>query len=487
MRVKLRRWLGIAGLAVLALAAVVVYRALTVPGGQPEPATLSGIALDGNRAVARLSEAIGIPTVSRTDRSRNDPGPFAAFRDWLADRYPRVHGTLRREVVGDGALLYTWPGEDAAAAPLLFLAHYDVVPAENAGAWRHPPFSGTVEDGWIWGRGALDDKASVVALMEAAEALLARGFTPPRTVLIAFGHDEEIGGGHGAARIAALLEERGVRPAWVLDEGSAIIEGVLPLDSPVAGIGIAEKGFLSLELVAEAEGGHSAMPPALTAAGRIARAVDRVQSNPFPARLAAPGRATLEHLAPASPFGQRLVLANLWLFEPLVVGRFERSPSTNAAIRTTIAPTMLSGSSKDNVLPERAFAVINFRILQGDSVDSVRERVMKLVNDTKVSVTRYGDVGRDPSPVADTDSAGFRAIAAAARALDATAVVVPMQVVGATDSRHFAPLTEDVYRFLPVRLTPELIDSIHGVDERIAVTDYLGMIRFYATLMEQTD
>lgn len=488
MRLTLGRILAALALALAMLALVLAARALVAPSRQPEPAAPASVAVDAGAAVARLAEALRLRTLSHTDRRRIDRAPFEAFIEWLEASYPRAHETLQRERVGGHSLLYTWRGSAPGAPSILLMAHYDVVPVDDSTLedWTHPPFDGTVADGHVWGRGALDDKASLVAIMEAVEALLARGFAPRGTVYLAFGHDEEVGGREGAARIASLLEEREVRLAAVLDEGSAILSGLLPVPFPVAAIGVAEKGYVSLELAARGAGGHGSMPPPLTAAGRIARAVDRVQSDPFEASLTGPTRALFEHLAPELSLGRRLVMNNLWLFEPLLLRSLASSSATNAAVRTTTAPTMLSGSPKDNILPDRASAVINFRILPGDSVAKVKQRVTRLVDDEEVAVTVHDEFGAEPSPVSAVDSARFRTVAAAARALDDDIVVVPMLVVGATDSRHLQSVARDVYRFIPVRLTPELIATIHGTDERIAIADHLGMIRFYATLLERT-
>ena len=484
MKSWFKRGLGALGVLALVLAGAVLFRTWTVTVEQVPPARPSAVAVDGKAAVARLSRAIRFRTVSHTDRGRNDPAAFFAFNDWLIEAFPAIHGALERETVNGLSLLYRWRGTDPTLAPVLFAAHADVVPVETPGSWQHPPFDGLVADDAVWGRGAMDDKGPLMALMEAVEALAAAGHRPARTIYLAFGHDEEIGGGEGAARIAALLESRGIRPAMVLDEGSAILEGLLPGDFPVAAIAVAGKGYLSLELAAESAGGHSSIPPELTAAGRVARAVHRVQSAPFPERLTPPVRGLLENLAPHLDFGSRALFSNLWLFEPLLLATFTGSPGTNAMVRTTTAPTMLAGSPKDNILPERASAVVNFRILPGETAEDVRARVARLVADERVAVSQHGEMFADPSPVSPVDSPAYRAIAATARGMDERIVAVPMLVVGATDARYYTGIADNVYRFLPLRLSQSGIDTIHGRDEHIRVPDYLNMIRGYATLLE---
>src|SRR5712692_11456707 len=345
-----------------------------VLAGRAEPSS----AIDRDRAAEHLAAAIRFRTVSHQDPSEDDRTQFAGLRTFLARTYPKVHRSLVRELVNGDGLLYTWKGADASAKPVLLMAHQDVVPIEpgTEGRWAHPPFGGAIADGFVWGRGALDDKASLVFLMEAVESLLAEGFQPRRTVYLASGFDEEVGGLAGATKIAELLGSRGVRLDYVLDEGRALTQGIVPdLKQPVASIGIAEMGFLSVELVAETEGGHSSRPPRQTSIGVLAAAIERLERRQLPARLRGAPRLELETLAPSMPFGRRVMLSNLWLFAPLVVRALEQNPTTNSMVRTTTAPTIFQAGVKENVLPSKARAVVNFRILPGDSVAGVLAHV----------------------------------------------------------------------------------------------------------------
>src|SRR5438093_217598 len=308
-----------------------------VLAGRAEPSS----AIDRDRVAEHLAAAIRFRTVSHQDPAEDDRAQFAGLRALLARTYPKVHRSLVRELVNGDGLLYTWKGADASAKPVLLMAHQDVVPVEpgTEATWAHPPFDGVIADGFVWGRGALDDKASLVFLMEAVESLLAEGFRPRQTVYLASGFDEEVGGLQGAARIAALLATRGVRLGYVLDEGLLVSQGVVPdVQEPVASIGIAEKGYVSVELVAETEGGHSSRPPPETAIGVLAAALDRLQRRPMPARLRGAPRREMQALAAHMPFRQRVMLSNLWLFGPLVVRALEKTPTTNALVRTTLAP-----------------------------------------------------------------------------------------------------------------------------------------------------
>ncbi|HUO50956.1 MAG TPA: M20/M25/M40 family metallo-hydrolase, partial [Gemmatimonadaceae bacterium] len=364
--------------------------------------------------------------------------------------------------------------------------HMDVVPVDPVALaqWHHDPFSGDIAGGFVWGRGTLDDKISVLAELEAVETLLGEGFAPRRTVYLAFGHDEEVGG-TGADSIVQVLKGRNIHPAFVLDEGGAIADGMFPgVTRPLALVGVAEKGYVSIELTVEAAGGHSSMPPRETAVGVLAAAITQLERNPFPAHLDGPASRLFGAVAPLMPFGARMAFANQWLFAPLLRRQLEATPSTDAMLRTTTAPTMIEGSPKDNVLPKRARAVVNFRILPGDSVQGVLARVNAVIGDPRVAARILtGGVG-NPSPVSGTDTEGWRAIAQAAVDVAPQAVVVPYLVMGATDSRHYAVITPNAYRFLPVQIGKDDIARIHGVDERVSIENYGRSVRFMRRLLK---
>lgn len=471
----------------LILAGVVVGRAVLLrPEDVVVPPPVEISVRDG--AVERFAGALRYPTISYGDPERFDGETFLALRAYLAEMFPLIHRAATLETVSEYSLVYTWPGSDPVLDPVILLAHQDVVPVEpgTEDAWSYPPFSGRVVDGEIWGRGAMDDKASLVGILESAEALLERGFEPRRTLIFAFGHDEELGGLTGARMIAAHLRERGIRGAFVLDEGMAIVEGTLPgVEGPMALIGLAEKGYLSVRLSVEVQGGHSSTPPSATAVGLISRAVSRLEEHQMPFRLAGPSRMLLETVAPDLPFTMRLVMANLWLFEGAVTQIMAQTPEAAAAVRTTTAPTLLRAGVKDNILPRQAFAVVNFRILPGDTSEDVLAHVREVVNDPRVNIDIYQGPPTEPSPVSSTGGLGYREVEATVLEVFPGTGVAPFITLGGTDSKHFEGTADDVYRFAPIRYRPELAGGVHGVDERIPVGDYLDMIRFYTRLMER--
>jgi carboxypeptidase PM20D1 len=473
----------------LALAAVLVINAL---GRAPVPrvtaAPAPGETLDEKAIAEHLAAAIRFRTVSHQDPIEDDRSIFAEFRKFLTATYPRVHLGMVHEIVNGDALLYRWPGTDAAAEPILFLAHQDVVPIEpgTEAKWTHPPFDGTIADGYVWGRGAIDDKGSLIGLFEAFESLLAEGFAPARTIWFASGFDEEVGGRLGAKKIAEELRARGVKFAWILDEGGVVAEGVVPhVERPVASIAVSEKGYLSLELTTHAQGGHASMPPRETAIGILATAIDRLQKSPLPARITPPFQKALEVLAPEMPWGPRVVLSNLWLTSPLVLRGATDRMETNPMVRTTTAPTIVQGGVKDNVLPTSARGVVNFRVLPGESIASVMGFVAQAIADDRVVVSKLEHSLSEPAPFSSTEHSGYKIIGAMLHELYPDAVVVPGIMNGATDSRHFLGLASDTYRFLPTVLLKSDLPRVHGTDERASVTDMATMVRAYRRIIRQ--
>ena len=480
----MKRALLLAGSLVLILAAVLVGRAARLGGRRTTLPVADALVLDSARVVERFAAAIRIPTVSEDDPGRRDPQQFVALHQLLAAGFPHVQRRLARETVDRYSLLYTWAGTDSGAAGVLLTAHQDVVPADSA-KWSHPPFSGEIAGGYVWGRGTLDDKVAVLGILEAVDALVAEGFRPRRPVYLAFGHDEEVGGEAGAAAIAALLRARHLPLEVVVDEGGAILQGVVPgVAAPVATVGVAEKGSVTLALTAHGAGGHSSMPPPRSAIGRVSRAINRLERDPFPARLDGANLGLFEAVGPEMTWPYRVLFANLWLFRPLVLRALTAQPSTAAAVRTTLAPTMLQAGVKENVLASSARALVNLRILPGEAVSSVVERVRRVIDDSAVAVSVEGQ-GDDPSPVSPSDTAPFHAVTGAIRQIYPAAITAPFLVVGATDARHYAGLTRNVYRFAPLPLTGADLDRLHGVDERIAVADYLRAVRWYAQVIRR--
>jgi carboxypeptidase PM20D1 len=473
-------------LGLLALGSVLVFRTLIVTSQQMPIPPGPSIQLDANAVAARLAQALPFRTISYQDRSQFSRDAFLGLHQYLAKTFPETHRTLQREVINDYSLLYTWVGTEPALPPVLLLGHLDVVPVEavTEKEWTYPPFSGTVADGYIWGRGTMDDKVAVLGPLEAVEHMLRQRYTPRRTVLLAFGHDEEVGGQAGAKAIAARLAQSGTRPALILDEGMAILDGIVPgVDRPIASIGLAEKGYLSVELIAEGTGGHSSMPPAHTSVGMLASAIHALESHPMPAHTDGPAGALFQFLGPEMSMGHRMALANLWLFDPVLKLLLDRSAPTRALMRTTFAATMLEGSSKENVLPPRARAVVNARVHPSDSTERVIAHMTRVIGDSGVIVRRLPGIMSEPSAVSPIESPTFTTLQRTIGQQFPDVIVAPGLVLGATDSRHYQSLSEHIYRFLPLRVTAQDTVRIHGVNERLAVDHYADVIAFYIRLI----
>ncbi len=447
------------------------------------------LVLAGEEYASLLSEAVGIPTISSFDPGMMDPEVFGKFEKFLKKRFPRVHAGCELERVSDYGLLYTWKGSNPDLKPVLFLAHYDVVPVDprEEGAWKYPPFSGTVAEGYIWGRGTLDDKHVLIALMTAVENMLTEGHTPERTLLFAFGGDEEVAGPRGAGAIGALLRERGIECEFALDEGGLIASGMLKgIEKPLALISLTEKGYYNIELICRQQPGHASMPPAHTAAGIIARAMTRVEKNPFPYRITPTVARFLQAIAPYSGFPAKLFLKYPKLFAPLITRSLRRNPRTAAIIRTTQAVTVLQGSSRENVLPETARGVINVRTLPGDTRESVLGHIKQAVNDPQVEV-RVADsyAGNDALPEADSEGAGYRAILSTLRTVVPEADAAPFLMAGGSDLKHYVDVCPNMYRFIPVIITREELQGIHGINERISLENWGRCIYFYSRFIRE--
>ncbi|MGZ8803973.1 MAG: M20/M25/M40 family metallo-hydrolase [Microbacterium sp.] len=430
----------------------------------------------------RLSRMIRLPTVS-AELAERGPRPFEDFVALLAELYPLVHTHLSLERITEFGLLFRWTGVAASASPVVLMAHYDVVPVDETDAWTYPPFEGRVEDGWVYGRGALDDKGPLAVMLEAVENLLAVGFTPARDVYLSFGGNEETYGA-AAQTIATTLRERGIVPWLVLDEGGAVVDAPLPFAlGDAAMVGVGEKGVLTLKLSTRGDGGHASAPPSLTAVGRIARALDRLGPSTFPARTPAAVTRMLSRFADTASGAPQLLLRTLATFPWLTARAFAAMGGEPAAlVRTTVAATMQQGGTAANVLPSQASATLNLRIALSETVGATVRRVKRRIGDPLVEVTVVE--GSEPSPESPTDNAQFALIVDAVKASYPGAATVPYVMMAATDSRHFHRFAPAVYRFAPLEMSNAQRASIHGVDERVEVTSLEKGERFHCALLQ---
>lgn len=445
------------------------------------------ISVNETQIANHLSEAVQISSISKLDPTDADQRPFTEMHEWIERTYSRIASELEKTVINGYSVLFKWKGTDSTLNPVLFNAHMDVVPVEEEtlSEWKTKPFSGEIKKGCVWGRGTLDMKNQLVALLETVEGLLDEGYTPKRTIYLAFGHDEEIMGFQGSKKIVEQLQSKGVQLAAVLDEGGMLTVGMLEgVDEPVGLIGVTEKGYLTLDICAEGTPGHSSTPPRQTALGIIARALALMDDHPMPARLdfILP---TLQNVGHMLPFGLQMVIANAWLFKPLLLNRLSKTTHMNAVIRTTHAATMIEGGIKDNVLPAQVSAKVNCRLLPGDSVQDVIDHYTKVIGDPRVVVSiDKKNGGWGASGVSPIKTSAYRSLDLVIRQVFNNVAVAPFTFLAATDSRHYQPICRNIYKFSPVYMAQEDRGGIHGINERISVEGLGKMVMFFTRLMK---
>ena len=453
--------------------------------------------LDQPKFETILSEALRFRTVSYGDERDKNLTTKLEFGEFLKSAFPSVHNSplVSRRIIGGASLLYEIRGEDANLKPFLLISHLDVVPVENAARWEENPFGGSLEGDFLYGRGALDIKSSIIGIMTALEMRLTEDRKPKRSILLFFGHDEETGGHEGARVAAANLKKEGVELEFILDEGAAVLRNFYPgVEKEVCIVGVAEKGFVTVEVEAEASAGHSSMPPNDMAIGNLAKALAALEENPMPFHFSPDdlNRKTFEWLAPYFPFGTRLAMSNIWLLKPFVLPVVTSTAEMRALARTTTAFTKVSGGVKDNVLPKNAKALVNHRLHPNDDSLSVIKWDKDVAEKFRgVSVRQKPGWNNEPSPVSPhgPDDAAYHVIKSSIHSVMSDALVVPYLTPGGTDSKHFVGLTDKIYRFVPYILDKEEDDAkrIHGVNERIAKKDLPNFVKFYWAVVDLAD
>lgn len=476
------------------------FPSLQMKGVQPVT-----IKVDIDAAAKRLSRAVQFPTISNQDRNDFDAKAFSGYHQFLMEAYPEVHKTLKREVLGDPrpySLLYTWEGKDPSLQPALFYAHMDTVPVpdDSRDQWKQEPFSGAIADGYIWGRGVLDDKNQIHGILEAAEMKIKEGWQPSRTLYFVFGHDEEVGGPEGAKHIADVLEKRGIkRFAFVMDESAPITPGIFPgIPDNTALIGIAQKGYVSLELAINSVGGHSSQPPAESNIGILAKAITKLEAAQFPYRIHPALRAQYRYLGPeldkklqplfaAVAFGKD---GEMTEEEKQFIEVMAKTPVTRAMMHTTIAVTMINAGIKDNVLPPLATAVVNFRPMPGDTPEVIIAHVKKAIGDDRITM-RDISASTPATAMANPEGKGYKALEKTIRQIFGNDLIVaPFFVIGGTDSKHFQarPFAPDVYTITGIQLENiKEFEGFHGVNERIRVDEYAKTIGFFYQMMNNLE
>ncbi|NIG55133.1 M20/M25/M40 family metallo-hydrolase [Chitinophaga sp. Cy-1792] len=499
--------------AVVVLAVVILVKTLTYPfapvktaGGPPKTYEIS------DSALLRFSGGIRIPTVSNVDYSQFNYAPFDTLDQYLVRMYPLVYAHMEHYKINQHALVFHWKGKNPSLKPVIYLAHQDVVPpgdpsGKDSGAvifspkdkplppitaiaqtWDYYPFSGNVVNGRIYGRGTLDMKPMLFSLMEAASNLLEKSFTPERDIYFAFGFDEEVGGTEGAKKIAADFQQKNIRFDAVYDEGGIVsTKGSLAgINTSVALIGCAEKGFWSIRIKVKGLGGHSSMPPLQSAIGKAAVIMQRLENDQMKPMIIPTIDEFFKQIGGSMGFTSRMAIANQWLFKGMLIKQLTANHTTNALVRTTTALTQMKGSDASNVLAPVVDFVVNFRLLPGNTEEDVRKHVLAACSGFDVELENVREV-REASRVSSINSQGYKVMERTIQQYFPDAVVAPYLTIGGTDAYKYEIVSDHVYRFLPVAINNFEQQTIHNNNEYISIENYSRMIRYFETLMSEYD
>ena len=468
-------------LLLLIFIGIIAIKTINAPNLQSKITAIPAPALSDD-ALKHFQQSISYQTVSYGDVSLWDSLPFIAFRKFLETTYPLVHQQLKREIISNYSYLYKWQGLDTTLNPFILMAHQDVVPIEESTKtqWNFEPFSGIIKDGYVCGRGTTDDKINLISILESTEKLLKENFKPARTIYFVFGHDEELGGKNGAKKIAELLESRKVKAELVMDEGGFVTDEKVPgVTKPVALVGTSEKGYLSIEFSVNKMGGHSSMPESETAIDILTKAIVKLRSKPFEAKFVESTKNLFEFLGPEMKFPNNMAFANPIIFKSIIVKNYEKSGSGNVMIRTTFVPTIIHAGIKDNVVPTLATAVVNFRLLPGDSSKHIFQKVKTIINDDRVVMKNLSLDSPEATPVSSATSAAFKTIDSIIKKSYSGVLTTPFLMIGGTDSKHFHGVSENIFKFSPMK------DPIgfHTIDERVSIESYRHSLWFFEQLM----
>ncbi len=446
-----------------------------------KPKKVKSIEVDEDTIIKHFIEKIQLKTVSYLDKTKIDQQAFKDFKKHLQDAYPNIKTQATYQEIGTGVLFHI--RGQKSDKPIILMAHFDVVPVSDN--WSYEPFGGTIEGDYIYGRGTLDTKITVNAIMESIEYLLSKGKTFKQDVYIAFSGEEEIGGPTPKLMID-YFKAQGVKPYLVLDEGGAIVSNMFPgVKEKVAAIGIAEKGVMNIELSATSKGGHASKPPKETPVTLLATAVKKLnESKQFKMKMTSPVKALFDHVTPYSKnFFIRLIFANMWLFKPLISLIAKLSGGElKAMFKTTLAFTVSEGSKAYNVLPNNAKVGINIRLRPDESSDMIINRIKKIINNPDITVIPIQR--SEPTPMSKMDEA-YQLLEQTILNNWEHTIVSPYLMVATTDSRHYHAICDHVYKFAPMDVSKNDLGRMHSDDERMTKQNVINSVKFYIRLLDQ--
>lgn len=459
--------------------AIILFRTYSQPDLQPEvTGEIPAEYKVPTQIAEHLAKAVSFPTISHHP-AMMDTTVFNEFHRWLMETFPGTYSALEVDTISTHSLVFHWRGK-SSEHPILFMAHQDVVPVDESIPWEHPAFGSEPTAEFVYGRGTLDDKGAMISILEAVEKLVSLDFQPEHDVYFAFGQDEEIGGENGAVVIAKHFAELGLRFDMVLDEGGIISDGIIPgIDKPVALLGTAEKGYVSVDVECATEGGHSSMPGDTTALTVAAEVIRRMEEHPFESRLCQTMDGFLGYLGPHFSFVNRMASANRWAFESVIINAYSAKPSGAALVHTTCTPTIVQGGIKDNVIPQRAVVTFNSRILPGETAETVLSHYRENFEGLPVTLSIHDEFAEDPSPESDYNGEAFKRLASVVKRNFPDFYVAPYLMLGASDGRHMTKLSDNVFRFIPFRFEQDDLGRLHGLNERVRVEDLHSAVTFY--------
>ncbi len=422
-----------------------------------------------------LSDMIKVPTVSAAEG--DDLTEFYKLHGVMAEHFPLIFSRLEKIDI-DGNLLFKWKGKNSDLEGVLLMGHQDVVPAAELN-WEHDPFSGDIENGKVHGRGAMDCKCTVMAEFAAVEELLAEGFEPERDVYLACSVNEEISGG-GAEKTIKYLKDNGIHLACVMDEGGAIVGGILPgMSSLCAAVGVVEKGSTNIKFKAHGKGGHSSTPPKKTPIARLSAFVSKVEKkNPFDLKFTPVVEEMFRYVAPYLTFPLRLVLGNVWLFKPLILFVVPKvSAQAEAFFRTTVVFTMSGGSKAPNVIPDEAYVIANIRPSIQQSSEECVEILRKMA--AKYDIETEVLIGTSASKVSSIESEEFLYLKKCVEECCPQVCFTPYYMTGGTDCRKYYEVCDNCLRFCPIRMNDQQMSAMHAANENIDTDAVAEGVKFY--------